>query len=630
MSRQAQILTLLEAAQSVPALDMAALLDVSRRTLSCEVSALQDLLGTSAAVSLNDGRYRLLIADPLRYRAVRTSLKGAASFNQPETRYSFIASRLLRALVPVRIEELAATMAVGRTTVVSDLVRVRALLEADELSVVGRPNVGLVVSGPELQRRLHLLRHHFPVAYPPSQLQDRAARIAREVVIQAGLDRIYVPELSRWATVCVDRVSTMRQLGLLPDGYAGLTYTPAYELASTLADALAEEFGLSFDQPERVFLALPIAGMRAPGDPAVASRLSGSFGEDDALAGEVLAVVHAEMDINLADRELKAEFTRHLAYMLNRMRYRIWIDDADVAGVRDEFPVAYKMAGLAARVIEARVGIPVSEAERGFLAAYFQVFLEDRKPGTDQLHAAVVVSTGRVFAELVRLQLAKALPATARITVLSLEEASPERLASFDFVVVAGEADVDCGVPVLRVTRVLDRIALTRQLEQLQLRLPLGGRVGPSSVLAAALDESRFFALPAATDYADAVDYMTGHLAARGLVDDGFAARIRRRETESGMQLDPWVGFPHAVLPSCSQMMLAIGLVPRTPDEQGVRLIVLLGVPEDSSHSEDILVAVYDEVLRLGARRDLLSELCMLTSFEQFYYFLEKNPSTKG
>ena len=71
------------------------------------------------------------------------------------------------------------------------------------------------------------------------------------------------------------------------------------------------------------------------------------------------------------------------------------------------------------------------------------------------------------------------------------------------------------------------------------------------------------------------------------------------------------------------------GVVPREVTDDGVRLIVLLGVPADTGRSEEILVQVYDEVLRLGARRDLLDPICRLASYEQFYYFLERNPLTE-
>lgn len=628
MSRPARILALLEAARFVPADDLATELDVSRRTITTEVAGLQDLLGTSASISLDDGRYRLMIADPQRYRAVRAAVDDDLSFNNPDVRASYIVARLFRALLPVRTEELAAAMAVGRTTVVTDLVRVRELLAADDLAVEGRPNVGLTIEGPELQQRLHVLRRHFPLAYPADELQGRVERIVRERADEVGLEKIYVPELTRWATVCVDRTKVAQRIDYLPNRYAGLAVTPAHGLASDLADRLEATFDIELGSDERLFLTLPIAGMRAPGDAEVAKRLSGTT-EADELVDEVLTAVRSEMDIDLTATSFMAEFGRHLAYMLNRMRYRIWVDDKDVADVRAEFPVAYRMATVASRVIEAQVGMPVDDAELGFLATYFQVFLEARDRAASFLHLVIVATTGRVSAELVRLQLAKLVPASTQLDVVGQAEATTELLAQADLVVVAGDADIETSTPVLHVTRVLDRGALERQLERLQLRIPLAGLTRAASVLAAAVDEQHFFALPADTDYEDAVDFMTGHLEARGLVEPGFGDLIREREARAEMQLDPWVGFPHATLTQQQGIMLAVAVIPRRADDDGVRLIVLLGVPPDSTHSEDVLVQVYDEVLRLGARRDLLDRLCHLTTFEQFYYFLEKNPTTE-
>ena len=59
-------------------------------------------------------------------------------------------------------------------------------------------------------------------------------------------------------------------------------------------------------------------------------------------------------------------------------------------------------------------------------------------------------------------------------------------------------------------------------------------------------------------------------------------------------------------------------------------LIVLLGLPRDPRRSENILIPVYDAVLRLGTRRDLLTRISRLTTFEQFYYFLATNPLTES
>ena len=103
MSRAARILAMLEDARYVAVDELAEALGVSRRTVAAEVNALQDLVGASASIGLDDGRYRLLIADPARYREARAVVE-STSFNDPATRASYIVARLFRALAPVRDE----------------------------------------------------------------------------------------------------------------------------------------------------------------------------------------------------------------------------------------------------------------------------------------------------------------------------------------------------------------------------------------------------------------------------------------------------------------------------------------------------------------------------------------------
>ncbi|MHA6525954.1 BglG family transcription antiterminator [Tessaracoccus sp. G1721] len=630
MNRPAAILAQLEAARTVNADDLAAELEVSRRTISTDVAGLQDLLGTAASITVDDGRYRLLIADPARYRAVKASVADDVSFNDPAARASYIVSRVFRSLVPVRIEELATRMSVGRTTVVGDLARVRAMVAESDLAITGRPNVGLQLEGPELQQRLHVLRWHFPMAYPHEPWQERVEQIVRAMAADAGLDRAHAPELARWATVAVDRARMGRDIDYLPQRYSGLAATPAHAFAASVAERLGAELGVEFTGDEVTFLTLPVAGMRAPEDAVAAARFTAT-GDGETLVREVLAAVNSEMDIDLAGRRFMSEFARHVAYMINRMRYRIWVDDSAVGDIRDEYPVAYQMATVASQVIASQVGLPVDDAEVALLAAYFQVFLDGGEAEPPAfLRVAIVTTTGRVTAELLRQQLSRLLPASTRYEVVNLADATREALEGVDLVVVNGDDEVAAAVPVLRVTRILDRTGLERQLGRLQLHIPLDpGAHRSGSVLAGALDEAHFFALPAGTAYEDAVDYMTGHLEARGLVEQGFGDRIREREAQSQTRLDPWLGFPHAPVETRTSVMLSIGVVAPDGSDDGVRLIVLLGVPSDPGRSEGVLVQVYDEVLRLGSRRDLIDQLSRVTTFEQFYYFLERHPLTE-
>lgn len=624
MGRAANILTALENARVVSADGLARSLAITRRTLSSEVGALQVHLNSTAVISLVGGNYRLTIADPGGYRAVRSRISTTSgSFNERRIRISYIIGRLFRAVAPVRIEDLAQCMAVGRTTVVSDLSLVRNQLQPIGLSIQGRPNVGLELVGDELVARLHVLRHHFTMAYPP---QDQLAEVEQLVAgecVSAGSGVPIHNELSRWAMVAVDRARCGGRITELPAYCAGIESTSAFQFASWLAVRLGETFRVELDPADQVFLSLPLVGMRpAPGSSSTSSE------EVIDLLDEVLSTVSAELDLDLSGSDFLAEFAKHLAAMVNRMRYQMWVDTAEVLDLAEEFPLATQISDRAQKVIENRLGSKMDRSERGFLTAYFQVMLDslcERDPRVARV--AVVASAGQVFGELLSRQLKRILRPDVELSVVPAEQATSERLSSFDLIITSGLAVRAGSVAVIQISGISDVGALARELERIQLHVPL--LASPNhrhSLLAGSLDDDHFFALPPGTEYREGVDFMLGHLETKGLIEQGFADRVRAGEARTGMQFGPWVGFPHASLEIRDEVMLAVAVVPRESAEPGVRLIVLLGVPGGGTRHESTLSQVYDAVLRIGSNRNLLNLLGRAKSFREFYYLIENHP----
>lgn len=410
-------------------------------------------------------------------------------------------------------------MAVGRTTVVTDLARAREQLAESGLTIVGRPKVGLSLEGDELGQRLFILRHMFERAYSGEPATS-------EVVATVGLfaDRFHLnafsrEEVLRWARVATDRIANGYQIRELPSGYAELANTPGHAFAHALAVRLAEVTGLNFNLNEEIFLALPIAGMRTPDD-AEGLELFTPPDELQTLIEAILTAVSDELDLRVESKDLVTEFAHHLGYMLNRTRYQIWIDDSGVSNIAMEYPVAHQMARIAARVINERLGLKASDPEMAFLAAYFQVFLEShRLHRRSFLQVAIVTGTGRVSARLIEIQLRKVLPISTKYVIVPAADALTDRetLDDSDLVVTTKGVQVRSSVPVVEIDHVFDRRALARQLGPLRFGLPGGASLileeGTSS-LAIALDDKHFFALA-----------RRHRLPGRGRVDDPEAGR---------------------------------------------------------------------------------------------------------
>ena len=134
--------------------------------------------------------------------------------------------------------------------------------------------------------------------------------------------------------------------------------------------------------------------------------------------------------------------------------------------------------------------------------------------------------------------------------------------------------------------------------------------------------------LDPADDHEELLASMLDRLVAAGEVPPGFRERVRERQERASMLLSPQVAFPHATLPEGSdRIVLAVGVVPRSGDSDGLRLLILLGVPDKGDYDDTVLVDIYDEVIRLAADRPGLDRICRLTSYEQFFFHMTNDPA---
>lgn len=97
-----------------------------------------------------------------------------------------------------------------------------------------------------------------------------------------------------------------------------------------------------------------------------------------ALQDKIFQQIRLEMDLWIEAPELKEEFLYHLMFMLNRLRFRVRLKSPMVTEMREKYPLAWRMASIAAQVIQRESGLEVTEDEHSYLASYFSVFLEER------------------------------------------------------------------------------------------------------------------------------------------------------------------------------------------------------------------------------------------------------------
>lgn len=625
MNRPAAILAQLETSLSASPESLAQRFGVSLRTITADVAHLNQLLGPAGSIRLDGGRYRLLVVDPGRFGQVRERIVGEReSFSDADWRLGFILARLYRSTVPVRTEELAQAMSVGRTMVVSDLGHLRNLLAPYGLTVEGRTHVGLSLRGPELGVRSAVLRYAYRAAYAGFDLGEELESALREIAVEHGLGDDLASSLLRWFTVMLDRHFGGHALTELPGVYDSLVGSPAHAFAWSVAARVRPLLLEDLPEAEVLFLALPAAGMRTPIDLASLPELLSPLPSEE-LIQAVFDRIRTEMDLDIDPAELLPEFSHHVAFMLNRMRYSLPIGGTlSPDQVRLEYPLAYRMAAIARDVIAERTDLVMDDNEVALAATYFQVFLEQHAVRRQApLRVAIVTGQSPARARLIQAQLAKVLPATTQYALSTPGEAGS--LGDVDLMVLTAGVRLDTPLPTLELAEVFDRAELVGKLSLLRFprRGPLTLAGASRSPLVTLLAEDRFVRLPPQVDYLDGVGRLVGVLHRQGVVGDSFAQALAEREAQATMRLNEYVAFPHTVAAGGQELGCALGVIPRADHEPGLRLIFLMAVPDKASYDDTILIRVYDEVIRLGSDPGLVSKISRLTTYEQFFYLME-------
>ncbi|WP_028707611.1 BglG family transcription antiterminator [Propionicicella superfundia] len=623
MNRQAAILNQLETSLSVSPATLADRFGVSEKTVAAEVAQLNVALGAAGSVRLHRGRYRLLVVDTDGLRAARERIVGIdAGLGDPQRRTAFILARLMRSERPVRIEELVAEMFVGRTTVVADLARLREGLSGLDVRIEGRTHVGLRLDGPELGIRLAVLRYAWDAAYADYPLGPELTAALTSAVAEGGLPQDVAATVHRWATVILDRYLGGHPLVTLPVEYQSLANTRAHDLARRVAARLEPLIAETLPPAEVLFLAIPAAGRRTP---TVAEDREGSPEAVPDLVEDICRQIRDTMDVEVDAGGLLAEFSHHLAFMINRMRYSQHVTEPiQVEQIRAQYPLAHHMATIARGVIAERTGLAMDDTEVALTATYFQVYLEDHAARPQPpFRVAIVTPRGPGVARLIQTRMAKVLPPGTTFQMFSTD--TDERVHDADLVVATPGTTVDVPAPVLQLSEVFDSSELARRLAAMRFpgyrQLALPRHAG--SILVTLLDADRFVPLPRDCAYLDGTRLLIDHLVERGLMDEAFRSAVAEREKRATMLLDEVLAFPHAVAPHGEHLVCALGLIPRGDAEEGLRAIFLMAAPEKALYDDTILIRAYDDLIRLGSNRLLLSKVSRLSTYEQFFYLME-------
>lgn len=618
-NRIANILQILRKTPEITVSALSSRLGVSERTIRNDIKQINQELEDCAVIDGVQGKYSLRIFQMERFRQRFSAIMQTDDFlNSSRYRMEYVFGRLMRSEEPLLTDELAYEMNVGRTTLMSDLKKLREEIEPYQLKIIGKTSKGLMLHGTETEIRRYVLDRVYDSIYQDYPLDEEIVQEMQQMFEQHSFEKSVRDTFEQFMTLMLDRFLTGHYIGLLPQRYYNLTARAEFGMVDQLVDRFSQILHIRIPIEEKLFVFLPIAGMRTPAD--IQDMRSIELDEHvRPLMQHILRQIKAEMDITIRSGEFTEEFLYHLMFMVNRLRFHVPLKNPMLEDLREKYPLAYQMAGIAARVVREEYQLEVTEDERGYLASYFGVFLtevdlQQEKP----FRVAVVCGTGRVTARLVAVQLKKILDSSAEMQLFADEKVSTELLNTFDIVLTTVELPCSCDRPMIRIHEIFNDRELLHKIEKAKYWDQIAVPVLDNNwfVMTGLLDESRFFVLKE-TDYPSALEHMVSSLTQSGQVDDRFAQRLQEREKKGTMVFDHAVAIPHSVQYASDKLMLSIGVFPEAVQygDHEIRVIFLIGLPSQVEAEDNLLIRVYDEMIQIAKDEEMLDKIASADSF---------------
>ncbi|MDO4941298.1 MAG: PRD domain-containing protein [Lachnospiraceae bacterium] len=625
-NRLASILHIIETTSDAQIEKLAGQLNVSTKTVKNDIKELNALFSGYATISNTKGVCKLIVFDQTVYDQIRGKIfEQNDLFNSVQTRMAYIFWQLMQAKKPYLTDDLSEQMRVGRTTTISDLNKLRKIIEKYDLKILGKANTGLKLSGDEIKLRFFILENIYEHLFLNYPLGSRVRELLDNAQSKLSLDALSFGFFYRFFVIMIHRIETGHRITYLEDKYLDLYGSDAYNIVDEFLCEVEEVKDYLIPREERIYLCISIAGMRTPvNTKEIEQRINISEDIADIIV-DIIDKIKAELSVTIIANELFDDFVYHMFFMINRLKYGFHIHNPMLSEIKDNHTLPYKMAEIAKDIIETRADIHMTEDEMGFMAAYFSVFLIEQEPKQECCKIAIICGNGKIIGRLIQNQVKRLFPTEPEFTFFYNGEFHAYHAKEFNYIITTTDLNINTDVPIIYMEEVFDREYIRKKFENIKYLTDAGRnmRKGIDSLFLNLLDESRFFVLDASLSYKDNIDFMIKLLHSQGDLDDHFAERLHQREQTCSMVLQRHVAFPHTYN-KIPKLTLALGVYPEVMTEakyKDIQLVILLGIPEHMEN-DSVIIHLYDEILAVLQDDKVIKKIQHMNSYQELLMYL--------
>ena len=624
-NRSLRLLNILESNFLVQDQYLLDVLKVSSKTISNEIKSLNELFEDCAYIENKNSNYSLFITKLEEYlKRKRSIYEASVNFDSSKVRLVYIFKTLVTSGESTLIDDLAFEMIVSRTTLNSDIKKLNDIISSYNLVIKGKPNTGIKVVGLEKDIRIFILENIFNYMYKEDIFDKDDNMFFDEIFEKYKIDKQAKAEFFRYLTVSLDRFANGFYLDFEEKQYEELLNNYAQPFIKEISDYIKTKYNISLSVDEIKFLAICFATMRVPTKINKIRENLKYTEEYTKLVQEILETVVYEYGLEFDTSDIIEEFIYHIYFLMERLKYGVRYNNNMKEKIKEQYPVSYKIAKTASKVINNKYNYIVSEDEISYLAIYFETLLKKIKVQSENLSILLVTNSGPAYSKLMINEIESIIVNSQVSAYTTFEKVD---YSKFNIIISTEDIKFETETPVIFQNEILDKMYLKKEINFLQYVNKMNNPSirGMESVLLSSMREETFFKCDSQKTYAENIDFMIEELIKQHLVDDKFLKRIREREKKSSMIFEKNVAFPHTINKLGDDLIIALGVSEKGfKDNKDLKLIFMACVPEGEKNGL-ILAKTYDELISIIKDEKLITDISKIDNYDLLVNYFIKN-----
>lgn len=623
-NREWRLLAILEGSQVVSETYLKDLFSVSLKTINNDVKLLNNLFKNIAFIRHDKDEYSLFIMDLEKYIDKKMELSESyRDFNQVKIRLAYIFTKLSNNKY-YTMEDLADEMSISKTTLNTDIAKLKNILKPYNLKIKSKTNKGIWLDGEESGIRFCIMENIYRYAYEENIFNFEDDKKIKEILQKYNIESSIMKRLIRFLTVSLDR----HELGYvveMKDYKEDILESYYVPIIDEICLYIENQYSIHLPEEEKSFISICFITANIEMNIRKLENNLDSYNEYTELMKNILEDIEDVFGLTIDVSMISKDFMYHLFFMIKRTQYGIRYKNDMKENIKEKYVISYKMATIASKTIEDKYSYIICDDEIAFLAIHFELFVNNMSKNK-ALDVLLISDMNDSYKKLMMQEIKKSQSGNINTRSINVSEID-EGINNYDVIISTVRKDFDTSVPIIYQDDVIDIEYVCRRIEALRI---LGKDIvlvrGLDSILVSSITRDTFYKGNSLKTYSENVEIMLKELENKGLVDRDYILDINEKVMNSASLFTKKVAVPHSINKRSDEIIVSIGILSRgTSDYPDLRVIVMLGLPRERDNS-NLLVRLYEELTMIIRNEKFIEEISRVEDYNMMIdYFIQNS-----